>query len=68
MAIVLSIGYALVVAWAVKTLADFLTYSKTRVAYPPGPNPKPIIGNAFDFPKYDAAMEYLNWGKKYNSQ
>lgn len=68
MAVALSIGYALVIIWAIKKLSDLLAYRKTGASYPPGPKPKPIIGNAFDFPKYDAALEYLNWGKKYNSQ
>ncbi|KAH9478443.1 Cytochrome P450 monooxygenase [Psilocybe cubensis] len=67
MTIILTVAYVFAVVGAAKLVAKFLTYNRSRIAYPPGPNPKPIFGNAFDFPKYDAAMEYLNWGKRYNS-
>ena len=35
---------------------------------PPGPKPKPIIGNAFDIPTTDLSNVYIKWGKKYNSE
>ncbi|KAF8161644.1 cytochrome P450 [Crassisporium funariophilum] len=35
--------------------------------YPPGPKPKFVIGNMFDFPTTNAAASYIEWGKKYNS-
>lgn len=40
---------------------------KQHRPYPPGPNPKPIIGNFFDLPTKDLANVYLEWGRKYNS-
>ncbi|KAF9485765.1 cytochrome P450 [Pholiota conissans] len=41
--------------------------SRNRLPYPPGPKPKPIIGNMFDFPTTDIVEQYTAWGKKYNS-
>lgn len=35
--------------------------------YPPGPKPKPFIGNMLDFPTTRPAEEYGEWRKKYNS-
>ncbi|KIM42017.1 hypothetical protein M413DRAFT_410611 [Hebeloma cylindrosporum] len=35
--------------------------------YPPGPNPKPFVGNFYDFHNVDRAMEYAKWGKRYHS-
>jgi hypothetical protein len=40
----------------------------TRLPYPPGPKPKPLIGNMFDFPLVDYGMHYLRWGKEYKSK
>ena len=41
---------------------------KQQRPYPPGPKPKPIIGNFFDLPTKDLANVYLEWGRKYNSE
>lgn len=50
-----------------KLCKDSFAKHAKRAPYPPGPNPKPIIGNMFDFPVKDAPQEYVEWGKKYNS-
>jgi hypothetical protein len=42
--------------------------SRRQPPYPPGPKPKPIIGNALDLPTIDLANVYVAWGKKYNSK
>ena len=46
----------------------YLISRKKQRLYPPGPKPKPIIGNFFDFPTKDLAKVYLEWGRKYNSE
>ncbi|TFK65823.1 cytochrome P450 [Pluteus cervinus] len=35
--------------------------------YPPGPKPKPLLGNAFDLPLDKGWETYLRWSKEYNS-
>jgi len=49
-------------------LGRYVTSRKKRRPYPPGPEPKPIIGNALDLPTTDLANLYAAWGKKYNSE
>ncbi|KAF9562107.1 cytochrome P450 [Agrocybe pediades] len=41
--------------------------ASSRPPYPPGPRPKPFIGNVLDFPLVNAAERYADWGKQYNS-
>ena len=41
---------------------------KQRRPYPPGPKPKPIIGNVLELPTKDVANVYIEWEKKYNSE
>ncbi|KAF9031190.1 cytochrome P450 [Panaeolus papilionaceus] len=41
---------------------------KPQGPYPPGPEPKPIIGNALDIPLKGAGKIYMDWGRKYNSK
>lgn len=38
-----------------------------RLPYPPGPKPKPIVGNLFDVPKETAWLTYTEWGKQYGA-
>jgi len=45
----------------------YVTSGNQRRSYPPGPKPKPIIGNILDIPIKDIANIYIEWGKKYNS-
>lgn len=40
---------------------------KSHPPYPPGPPPKPLIGNAYDIPFSKAAVRYMEWSKQYNS-
>lgn len=40
---------------------------KPRLPYPPGPPPKPFIGNALDVPSDIPWIKYLEWSKRLNS-
>ncbi|KAF8719237.1 hypothetical protein AX14_011281 [Amanita brunnescens Koide BX004] len=40
---------------------------KLRAPYPPGPPPKPFIGNALDISLEKQWVKYLEWSKRYNS-
>lgn len=40
---------------------------RTEPPYPPGPVPKPILGNVFDIPLKKAWKKYMEWSKKFNS-
>ena len=57
------------------TIATKLVYDLLRqntrlgsLSYPPGPRPKFLIGNALEFPKYNARRVFAEWGRKYNSE
>jgi len=49
-------------------LGKYAASRKKRRPYPPGPKPKPIIGNALEIPTTDLGNVYSAWGKKYNSE
>ncbi|KAF8630488.1 hypothetical protein AX15_002883 [Amanita polypyramis BW_CC] len=51
---------------AVAVLA-LLRRKKQNMAYPPGPPPKPIIGNMLDIPFEKPWMKYFGWSKQYDS-
>ncbi|KAF8883611.1 cytochrome P450 [Gymnopilus junonius] len=57
----------LLFGWFMKKLADSSSDNRRSAPYPPGPKPKPVIGNALDFPKTNAHEVYVKWGKKYRS-
>ncbi|KAF8890287.1 cytochrome P450 [Gymnopilus junonius] len=65
--------YALVAAlvpflYFIKVLVKKLSTHPRNVApYPPGPKPKPFVGNMFDLPTKKAAQTYLQWGQMYKS-
>ncbi|KAF8889555.1 cytochrome P450 [Gymnopilus junonius] len=60
--------YALVLALGVwLTKKWFVSRQLAAAPYPPGPKPKPLIGNVFDFPTSDAHEGYLELGKQYSS-
>ncbi|KAF9553641.1 cytochrome P450 [Agrocybe pediades] len=42
-------------------------FSRSRLPYPPGPKPKPLIGNSLDFPLVNAAQKYMEWSETYRS-
>ncbi|PPQ77931.1 hypothetical protein CVT25_015406 [Psilocybe cyanescens] len=52
--------------WAIKRLLNTLAARKQGL-YPPGPRPKPFIGNIFDFPVAQYPQAFVEWEKKYNS-
>ncbi|KAF5322608.1 hypothetical protein D9619_001341 [Psilocybe cf. subviscida] len=66
MSLVLYGVIALLFASISKRVVDYLCQPR-RVSYPPGPKPKPLIGNMLDLPTSYGAQEYLKWSKKYNS-
>jgi hypothetical protein len=49
-------------------LRKYVASRKRRLPYPPGPKPKPFIGNTLDLPTKDLSNVYIEWGKKYNSE
>ena len=49
-------------------LKKYVASRKKHLPYPPGPKPKPFIGNILDLPTDDAPNVYIEWGKKYNSE
>ncbi len=40
---------------------------KPPAPYPPGPPPKPLIGNALDIPSEKQWVKYLEWSKRLKS-
>jgi hypothetical protein len=50
-----------------KQAYNSLKRNARSLKFPPGPNPKFLIGNALDFPKGDVGRVFAQWGKKYNS-
>ncbi|PPQ81933.1 hypothetical protein CVT25_013781 [Psilocybe cyanescens] len=58
---------ALFALWAFKKLVDLLGSGARQAPYPPGPKPRPIIGNMLDFPTEEASRTYTEWGRQFNS-
>ncbi|KDR82203.1 hypothetical protein GALMADRAFT_135566 [Galerina marginata CBS 339.88] len=63
-----SIAAALLLFWIVKRLFGPRSNSQQGSSFPPGPPPKPLIGNLTDLPTINAAQTYIEWQKKYNSE
>ena len=57
-----------ITVFVVLLLRKYVTSRKQQRPYPPGPKPRPVIGNALDLPTKDIANVYIEWGKKYNSE
>ncbi|KAF8880416.1 cytochrome P450 [Infundibulicybe gibba] len=43
------------------------TSDRHRLPFPPGPKPKPLIGNALDIPTQASWLTYTEWAKTYKS-
>lgn len=50
-------GSVLLGAWALR--------DRSRLPYPPGPKPLPVIGNLLDMPKEEDAETYYRWHHQY---
>jgi hypothetical protein len=61
----LSLSITLFVALLVR---KYVKSRRQHPPYPPGPKPKPLIGNVLDLPTKDVPNVYIEWGKKYNSE
>ena len=44
-----------------------LRQKRRQYKYPPGPSPKPIIGNALDIRTEKPWLTYMKWSKEFNS-
>jgi hypothetical protein len=62
-----SFSVALLIIVAAKLAYAFSRRKARSLQYPPGPEPKFLIGNALDFPKGNSGRVFAEWGKKYNS-
>lgn len=63
----LSVVGLFLIVWIAKKLVESSSVNRQNVPYPPGPKPKPVIGNALDIPTSNAHEVYLEWGKRYQS-
>ncbi|KAF8883612.1 cytochrome P450 [Gymnopilus junonius] len=63
----LSFTVFLLFIWCLKKLVALSSNFGRSAPYPPGPQPKPLIGNALDFPTTNAHEVYIEWGKRYQS-
>ena len=65
-----SVASLLLVVWCIERIVAsvFRTSESHGAPHPPGPKPKPLIGNALDFPTSNAQEVYIEWGMKYNSK
>ncbi|KAF8890285.1 cytochrome P450 [Gymnopilus junonius] len=67
LAMYLVLASCFLAAWLIGKIVQTLITNRRHVRYPPGPKPKPIIGNMFDFPETKGYEAYVQWGKKYKS-
>ncbi|PPQ76076.1 hypothetical protein CVT26_004597 [Gymnopilus dilepis] len=63
----LQLVFGALVIWLVQRLLSSRKDGSRGVPLPPGPKPKPLIGNALDFPTSRPYEVYVEWGKRYNS-
>ena len=45
----------------------YLRQKRQQYRFPPGPSPKPIVGNALDVPSGKPWLTYMKWSKEFNS-
>ncbi|GJE86539.1 cytochrome P450 [Phanerochaete sordida] len=50
---------------AVVLLQTYISRSRQRARYPPGPKGLPVIGNVLDMPKEHEWLTFASWGEKY---
>ncbi len=67
MGLYLAIELLLVVVLLIYAVRGRLSRRKNKQNYPPGPTPRFLVGNWFDFPQRDDASQYIEWEKKYHS-
>ena len=59
---VLDVAAALVGAFVLKM---FISRSRQRAPFPPGPKPLPVVGNLLDMPKSHEWYKFAEWGTQY---
>ena len=64
----LQLVFGALVIWLAQRLLSSRRDGSRGVPLPPGPEPKPLIGNALDFPTSRPYEVYVEWGKRYNSE
>ncbi|KAF8959259.1 cytochrome P450 [Flammula alnicola] len=67
MHVLVSVAIVCLIAGILSKLAKSLKAGGKRALYPPGPKPRFLVGNMFDFPTNCAAEKYIEWGEKYKS-
>ena len=58
---------SLTIVFGLALALAFLWLKRPQLPYPPGPPPKPLIGNALDIPSKKPWITYRNWTKEFNS-
>lgn len=57
----------LCVLFGLVVIFALVSRKNSRLLYPPGPPPKPFIGNALDIPTDMPWVKYLEWSKRLGS-
>ena len=60
-------AYPILLLGVVVVAALFWSIIRKRPAYPPGPPPLPLLGNALVYPKERAWERFSEWSKQYGS-
>lgn len=53
-------------ALILRRIVDAWVANTNHGPFPPGPEPRFLVGNLYDLPSSDAAYTYAEWGRRYN--